>query len=95
MTDRADNVTSLPSSRSVSGNGGDGNGRDLHGRLSAIEAHFQHAATKEDIRRLEGLISQREASMLRWLIGILAVASISLAVALFRSFAAGGGHFGM
>ena len=86
MTDRESNVTSLP--RPVTGNGG-GNGHDLHGRVSALEAHLQHLATKEDIQRVEGLIAQREASMLRWLIGILAVASISLAVVLIRMFIGG------
>ena len=54
-----------------------------------MEAHLQHLATKEDIRRIEGLIAQREASMLRWLIGILVVASVSLAVALIRTFTGG------
>ena len=68
------------------GSGGNGNGQNLHGRLSAMEAHLPYLATKEDIRRVEGLISQREASMLRWLIGIIAVAGISLVVAIIRTF---------
>lgn len=82
MTDRPDNVTRL---RPVAGNG-NGNGHDLHGRVSALEARLDYLATKEDIRRIEALIAQREAAMLRWLIGILSVAGISLAIALIRTF---------
>ena len=78
-----------PASTPGHGSSGDGNGRDVHGRLSAVEAHLQHLATKEDIQRIEGLISKREASMLRWLIGIIAVATISLGVALLRTFTVG------
>lgn len=36
-----------------------------------------------------GSIAQREASMLRWSIGILAVAGIGLAVALIRTLTGG------
>lgn len=75
-----------PAAAPGQGSGGNGNGQNLHGRLSAVEAHLQYLATKEDIQRIEGLISRREASMLRWLIGIIAVASISLVVAMIRTF---------
>ena len=82
-----ENVTRLPTSpTSQSAGGGDGNGRNLHGRVSAIEAHLQHLATKEDIAEVKKLISDKESSMLRWLIGIISLAAISLGVALVRTF---------
>ena len=71
---------------SPASNGGGGNGRDLHGRVSALEAHLQHLATKEDIRRIETLIAQREAAMLRWLIGLVLASALGLGVALVRVF---------
>ena len=77
-----------PPPPSAAPNGGGGNGRDLHGRVSALEAHLQHLATKEDIRRIETLIAQREAAMLRWLIGLVLTAGAALAIALVRVFVA-------
>lgn len=64
--------------------GGGGNGHNLHGRVSAIEAHLQYLATKEDIGDVKRLISDRESSMLKWLIGILIANGIALVVALIR-----------
>ena len=64
------------------GGGGNGSDRELHGRVSAIEAQLQHLATKEDIQSVKTLIAERESKMFRWLIGILAAASISTIVAL-------------
>ncbi len=66
--------------------GGNDSGRNLHGRVSAIEAHLRRLATKEDISEVKTLVSEKEASMSRWLIGIILVALISLAVALIRTF---------
>jgi len=48
------------------------------------EAHLQHLATKEDIQRVEKLIAQRESILLRWLMGIISVAAISLVVTILR-----------
>ncbi len=66
--------------------GGGGNGHGLHGRVSAIEARLDYLATKEDIRRVEALITQREASMQRWLIGVVSGAALAVIVALIRTF---------
>ena len=51
-----DKVTNISEGREIkrqgnSGNGG--NGHDLHGRVSALEAHLQHLATKNDITNLK------------------------------------------
>ena len=46
MSDRTeDNVHTLPQTN-PHGSGGNGGGQNLHGRVSAIEAHLQHMATK-------------------------------------------------
>lgn len=73
--------------------GGNGNGKDLHGRVSALEAQLQYLATKEDIRRIETLIqrietqiAECEAAMVRWLIGLVVAAALALGVALIRLF---------
>lgn len=63
---------------------GNGNRKGLGSRVAVLEAHLNYLATKEDIQRLETLMAQREAVLLRWLIGIIAVAAISLVVALIR-----------
>ena len=86
MTDRAHQLHAVQPPPAQSSSGGNGNGHDLHGRVSSLEAHLQHLATKEDIRRLETLMAQRESAMLRWLIVIAGTAVITLAVALIRTF---------
>ena len=48
---------------------------------------MEHVATREDIAKVETLIERKEATMLRWLLGILAVAGVGLVVALIRVFA--------
>ncbi len=68
------------------GSNGGGNGKQIHGRLVALETELKHLATKEDIKRVEKLISDRESIMLKWLIGIIATAVISLVVVLIRTF---------
>ncbi len=85
-------IRPIRSSDHESGHGG-GNGHDLHARVSVLEAQIQNLATKEDIQRLETLIAQREASMQRWLIGVLVTVSVgliaavaSLTIALVRTF---------
>ena len=75
-----------PTPPSPASNGGGGNGHDVHGRVSRLEAHLQHLATKEDIGRIETLIAKREAAMLRWLIGLVIAAALGLGVALVRVF---------
>ena len=70
----------------VPSEGGNGNDYYLNGRVSSLEAHLQRLSTKEDIRRIERLIAEHEGSVQRWLIGIIAVGSNSLAVALIRMF---------
>ena len=69
-----------------SSSGGGGNGHDVHARVSAIEARLDYLATKSDIERVEKLISQREASMQRWLIGIVSGAAVTIALAFIRTF---------
>lgn len=52
MTEPASNVTQLEPARGLAAAGGNGNGRDLHGRVSAIEATLKHVATKEDMQKV-------------------------------------------
>lgn len=64
--------------------GGNGNGRTVERRLSALETRLRYLATKEDIAEVKALISQREASMQRWLIGILVSALVALSLSVVR-----------
>ena len=43
-------------------------------------------ATREDVQEVKTLIERKEATMLRWLLGLLVVALVSLGVALVRTF---------
>ena len=82
---RPGNVVELPEGRPSSGGGG--NGGSGHGeRLARIEARMEHVATREDLAKIEVLIERKESTMLRWLLGIMAVAGVSLVVALIRVF---------
>lgn len=83
---RPQNVVDLPEGRPSSPGGGS-NGGSGHGeRLARIEAKMEHIATREDLAKVEVLIERKESTMLRWLLGILAVAGVSLIVALIRVF---------
>ena len=67
--------------------GGTGNGRSGHGeRLARIEARMEHVATREDVSEVKILIERKESTMLRWLLGLMVVAGISLLAALIRTF---------
>ena len=67
--------------------GGNGNGGSIHGeRLARIEAKMEHMATCEDIASVKTLIAEKETTTLRWLIGIIALAAISLLTVLIRMF---------
>ena len=70
-----------PGSRGGSGNGGSNYGE----RLARIEAKMEHMATHEDIASVKTLIAEKETTTLRWLIGIIAVAAISLLTILIRT----------
>jgi len=54
--------------------------------VSAIEARMGHLATKEDVQRVEALIAQREASLQRWMIGLVSGAALAAILALIRTF---------
>ena len=58
----------------------------LDNRVSVIEKRLDHLATKTDIEALKTLIATREASMLRWLVGILLASSLAVGLALVRTF---------
>ena len=81
---RPENLVDFPPEGRPSSRGG-GNGGSDHGeRLARIEAKIEHLATREDVTKIEVLIERKEATILRWLLGILALAGISLMVALIR-----------
>ena len=67
--------------------GGNGNGGSNYGeRLARIEAKMEHMATREDIASVKTLIAEKETTTLRWLIGIIALAAISLLTVLIWTF---------
>ena len=75
-----DNIHPLPpplESKYKGGNGG-GNGGDLRDRVSKLEAHLHHLATKEDVANLKVWV----------LYGLVAgiVIAVSLAAAIIRLF---------
>ena len=73
----------VPMQRSGGGSGDDGS----HGeRLARIESKMDYMATREDVQEVKTLIERKEATMLRWLLGMLVVALVSLGVALVRTF---------
>jgi len=83
------NLRPVPPSEEPLGSGDDngGGGGPRHGeRLARIEAHLEHAATREDVAEVKALIERKESTMLRWLIGIIAIAAVSLMAALLRTF---------
>ena len=76
-----------PAGTPVAGAGGPGNGSSSHGeRLARIEAKMEYVATREDVSEVKVLIERKESTMMRWLLGILAAAGISILVALVRTF---------
>ena len=77
------NVVPMQRSGGGSGSGDDGNYGE---RLARIESKMGHMATREDVQEVKTLIERKESTMLRWLLGMLVVALVSLGVALFRTF---------
>ena len=64
----------------------DASGDDHFERLARLEEALGHLATKADIEGVKTLIAQREAVMLRWLMGMVASAGVAVAIALVRTF---------
>ena len=58
----------------------------IESRLATLEARNEFLATKEDIQRLSTLIAEKEASMQRWLMGVLLTAMVGMGIALIRLF---------
>ncbi len=50
--------------------------------LAEVKAVLPHLATKEDLAEVKMLISEREAIMLKWLIGITTTTAVSLLMVL-------------
>ena len=85
MTREEEVVQTAPTGSSNPGgtrNGGSGNGE----RLARIEARLEHVATREDVSEVKVLIERKESTMLRWLLGLMVVAGISLLAGLTRTF---------
>ena len=62
--------------------------RDGHGeRLARLEQAMEHVATKADIEGVRTLIIEREAVMLRWLIGVASMVAVTVGIAMVRTFA--------
>ncbi|MXY53857.1 MAG: hypothetical protein F4Y86_15225 [Gammaproteobacteria bacterium] len=58
----------------------------LEQRVAAIEATLEHLATKADIESVKALIAERETTMLRWLMGMVAASALAVTIALVRTF---------
>lgn len=73
--------------------GGSDDGGDYGERLTRLETKVENMATREDLAKVQTsiaeiktLIVQREASMLRWLLGILITTAAGMVTVLIRSF---------
>ena len=93
MTQPERKVTRLPTSDqpaiAASSSNGGGNGHRLaaiEARLAGLEAHMQHVATREDIQKLRTEIAEAQNSMLKWLVGVMAAAGLTLVAAVIRMF---------
>ena len=54
----------------------------LEQRVAAIEATLEHLATKADIDSVKALIAERETTMLRWLMGMVAASALAVTITL-------------
>lgn len=79
------------------GSSGSGGGDDTGQRLARIEATMEHMATREDVADVKTLIESRNATMTRWLVGILlttvgiAVSGVvAIVIALVKGFSGSG-----
>ncbi len=61
-------------------------GDDYAERLARLEEALGNLATKVDIEGVKTLLAEREAVMLRWLMGMVASAGLTVAIALVRTF---------
>ena len=52
----------------------------------ATKADIVHMATKADIESVKTLIAERESTMLRWLMGMVAASGLAVTIALIRTF---------
>ena len=73
----------------ASSSGGDGGNinerlRELEIQVAKIDTKIDALATREYVSEVKTLIERKEATMLRWLLGILATSAIALAIALIR-----------
>lgn len=93
MSERRGNGVNVPvgtaSTHGTNGNDSDRRLRAIEERLIKIETRFDtelgHLATKEDISDLRALIERKDATHLRWLLGILATTAIALVITLVRT----------
>lgn len=77
----------------ISMSGGSDDGGDYGERLTRLETKVENMAAREDLAKVQTsiaeiktLIVQREASMLRWLLGILITTAAGMVTVLIRSF---------
>ncbi len=82
MSTEQDNVVPL----STPGKSGSGGGNNFGERLARIETKLEYTATREDVSEIKVLIERKEASQLRWLVGLVFVALVTLAAAVIRTF---------
>ena len=68
------------------GNSDEGRLRAVEQDVREIKTEIKHLATKEDIADLRTLVATREASLQRWLIGILISAVGTTVIALIKLF---------
>ncbi|MCY3725013.1 MAG: hypothetical protein OXF95_00025 [Rhodobacteraceae bacterium] len=73
-----------PTQYAGSNNGNGGNGKEIHGRLVAIETEMKHLATKTDMQKLETAIKSSETSMLKWFVGIVVIVVVAFVAIIFE-----------
>ena len=79
------------------GGAGSGGSDDIGQRLARIEATIEHMATREDVADVKTLIERNNATMTRWLVGILLTALgivascvVAIIIALVKGFSGSG-----
>ena len=84
VADTEDPPASTPNTGGGPPNGGSGYGE----RLARIEGRMGYLATREDVSEIKVLIERKESTMLRWLLGLVVVAIVTLLAAILRTFIA-------
>ena len=87
---RLNNVTAISESTENGPSNGriDGRLRDLEQNVihigTKLDTELRHLATREGLQEIKSLISARESTILRWLIGVISLGVVSLLTVLIK-----------